>query len=63
MLVNNNVIGLVSLSGIGNLNSSADFYITIGDISSQNKEVGTFAINEMLYHAFNNLNITWNNAY
>lgn len=57
VLFNDNLVGLVSLTSIDTLNRSAEFHIMIGDISSQNKGAGSFATNEMLNHAFNNLNL------
>lgn len=51
------LIGLVSLTGIDMLNRSAEFHIMIGDTGSQNKGAGTFATEEMLRHAFDNLNL------
>ncbi len=51
------IIGLVSLTGINQLNQSAEFHIMIGDGDNQGKGAGYFAVNEMLKHAFNNLNL------
>lgn len=51
------LIGLVSLTGIDMLNRSAEFHIMIGDTGSQNKGAGTFATEEMLRHAFDNMNL------
>mgnify|MGYP005775168369 CR=1 FL=1 len=51
------LIGLVSLTGINMLNQSADFHIMIGNKESQGKGAGTFAVKEILNHAFNNLNL------
>lgn len=51
------ILGLVSLVSIDFMNQSAEFHIMIGDISNQNKGVGTFALNAMLQHAFYNMNL------
>ena len=51
------IIGLVSLMKIDHLNQSAEFHIMIGDIEKRGKGAGTFAIKEMLSHAFMNLNL------
>ena len=51
------LVGIVSLTGIDSLNRSAEFHIMIGETESQNKGAGTFAVKEMLNHAFNNLNL------
>lgn len=51
------ILGLVSLVAIDHLNQSAEFHIMIGDTENQNKGIGTFAVKEMLNHAFNNLNL------
>lgn len=52
-----NILGLVSLTGIDHLNQSAELHIMIGNNCNQNKGIGSFAIKEMLNHAFNNLNL------
>ena len=51
------IMGMVSLTSIDHLNQSAEFHIMIGDENNQGKGIGTFAVNEMLKHAFNNLNL------
>jgi len=51
------ILGLVSLVSIDHLNPSAELHIMIGDKANQGKGVGTFAVNEMLKHAFSNLNL------
>lgn len=51
------ILGLVSLVSIDYLNGSAEFHIMIGDTENQGKGIGTFAVNEMLHHAFYNLNL------
>lgn len=50
------ILGLVSLVSIDHMNQSAEFHIMIGE-ESQGKGMGTFALTEMLKHAFNNLNL------
>ena len=57
ILDDDTLIGLVSLTGIDMLNRSAEFHIMIGDAGSQNKGAGTYATEEMLRHAFDNLNL------
>ncbi|MBQ7560524.1 MAG: GNAT family N-acetyltransferase [Synergistaceae bacterium] len=52
-----NIIGLVSLVPVDVLNQSAEFHIMIGSKENQNKGCGTFAINEILKHAFMNMNL------
>ena len=39
------------------MNQSAEFHIMIGDIQNQGRGLGTFAVNSMLNHAFNNMNL------
>ena len=51
------LIGLVSLTGIDMFNRSAEFHIMIGETRAQNKSAGTFATEEMLRHAFENMNL------
>lgn len=50
-------IGLVSLTDIDYLNQSAELHIMICDVKYQGKGAGTFAVNAMLIHAFNNMNL------
>lgn len=45
------------MTSIDYLNQSAEFHIMIGDKNNQEKGMGTFAVNEMLKHAFNSLNL------
>lgn len=52
-----NILGLVSLVSIDQLNGCAEFHIMIGLKENQGKGIGTFAVNEMLRHAFFNLNL------
>ena len=54
---NDTILGLVSLTNIDYINSSAEFHIMIGNKSAQNSGVGSFAINSMLSHAFLNMNL------
>lgn len=51
------VLGLVTLASIDQLNQSAELHIMIGEKDSRGKGMGTFAVTEMLKHAFNNLNL------
>ena len=51
------ILGLVSLTSIDLLNQSAELQIMIGDVKNHNKGIGTFAVNGILHHAFNNLNL------
>lgn len=53
----NSCLGLVSLTNINYLNRTAEFHIQIGDNTHYGKGMGTFAVMEMLNHAFNNLNL------
>lgn len=51
------ILGLVSLVSINYMNQSAEFHIMIGDKENQGQGMGTFAVNEMLKHAFYNINL------
>ena len=51
------ILGLVSLVLIDNINRSAELHIMIGLKENQGKGLGSFAVNEMLAHAFYNLNL------
>lgn len=51
------ILGLVSLVSINYMNQSAEFHIMIGDTKNQGRGIGTFAVNTMLNHAFNNMNL------
>lgn len=53
----NIILGLVILTDIDQLNQSAEFHIMIGDEANQGKGIGTFAVKEILRHAFYNLNL------
>ena len=48
---------MVSLVSIDYLNQSAELHIMIGDKENRGKGAGTFAVKEMLSHAFTNLNL------
>lgn len=52
-----NILGLITLSKIDQLNQSAELHIMIGDRENHNKGIGSYAVNEMLFHAFYNLNL------
>lgn len=54
---NDEILGLVSLTSIQFLNQSAEFHIMIGDSKNQNRGIGTFAVKEMLHHAFYHMNL------
>lgn len=51
------ILGLVSLVSIDYINRSAVFNIMIGDKANHDKGIGSFAVKEMLQHAFNNMNL------
>lgn len=51
------ILGLVSLTSINHLNQSAEFHIMVGNTENRDKGIGSFAVHEMLRHAFNNLNL------
>ena len=50
-------IGIISLTDINAINQTAVMHIMIGDFENQGRGAGFFAINAMLKHAFNNLNL------
>ena len=54
---NDEILGLITLTAVDYLNQSAELHIMIGGIQNRNKGIGTFAVREMLKHAFNNLNM------
>ena len=54
---NDQILGLVSLVGISQIQQLASFHIMIGNKEYQNKGLGTFAIREILNHAFMNMNL------
>ena len=51
------ILGLISLVTVNYMNQSAELHIMIGDNENQGRGVGTFAVQEMLSHAFNNMNL------
>ena len=51
------VIGLVSLTNIDYIHRKTDFHIMIGDSAYHNKGAGTFALEQMICHAFKNMNL------
>lgn len=51
------ILGLASLVSIDHMNQSAEFHIMVGSSENQGKGIGTFAVREMLHHAFDNLNL------
>ena len=53
----NLILGLVSLTDIDFINRSAELHIMIGDKNYRDKGVGTFAVNSIVKHAFDNLNL------
>lgn len=51
------ILGMISLLDINYINRSGQLHIMIGDANNRGKGMGAFAVNEMLIHAFNNLNL------
>lgn len=51
------ILGLITLANINNINRSGEIHIMIGDAQNRGKGMGTFAVNAMINHAFNNLNL------
>lgn len=51
------ILGLISLVSIDHMNQSGKLHIMIGNNEKQNKGLSTFAVKEMVNHAFNNLNL------
>lgn len=51
------ILGLVSLTDIDQINQNAILHIMLGNESYCCKGIGTYAITEMLNHAFNNMNL------
>ena len=51
------ILGLITLASVDYMNQSAELHIMIGNSENRNKGIGTFAVNEMLKHAFNNMNL------
>lgn len=56
-LGNEKVIGVVYLMDIDYVNRSGELHIMIGDKAERGKGAGTFAVNAMVAHAFNDLNL------
>lgn len=54
---NDEILGLISLTSINTINQSATMHIMIGKESNCGKGIGSFAIREMINHAFYNLNL------
>ena len=55
--VTNEMIGVIYLLNIDNVSRSAEIAVMIGESEHQNKGYGSLAIDEILDHAFNNLNL------
>ena len=53
----NKILGLVSLTNIDRINQSAVLHIMIGDEEHRGKGLGTFAVSEIIEHAFYNMNL------
>ena len=51
------ILGLVTLSSIDYMNQSAELHLMIGDRDNRGKGIGTFAVMEILNHAFYNMNL------
>lgn len=51
------VLGLISLTNINTINRSAVLHIMIGNKENQGKGIGSFAVNKVLRHAFENINL------
>ena len=51
------ILGLASLTNIDRFNQSAQFHIMIGAKASQGRGAGSFAVKEMLRHAFFDMNL------
>lgn len=51
------ILGLISLLNIEAVNRSGSLHIMIGNSENRGRGVGTFAVNAMINHAFNNLNL------
>lgn len=54
---NDQIIGIVTLSDIDYINRKCSLHIMIGESNNCNKGIGKFAINEILKHAFDDLNL------
>lgn len=51
------VLGLISLLDIDYINRTGELHIMIGGEVNRGRGLGTFAVNAMVEHAFNNLNL------
>ena len=51
------ILGLASLTNIDRFNQSAQFHIMIGANANQGRGAGSFAVKEMLRHAFFDMNL------
>lgn len=51
------ILGLASLTDVDSINRSAQFHIMIGSKENWDRGIGTFAVSQMLRHAFFNLNL------
>ncbi len=51
------ILGLISLLDINYINRSAELHIMIGGAQNRGRGIGTFAVESMVEHAFNNLNL------
>lgn len=51
------ILGLISLVNINYINRSGELHIMIGSSENRGKGLGTFAVNAMIQHAFNDLNL------
>lgn len=51
------ILGLVSLTAIDHMNQSAQLHIMIGEKENQGRGIGTYAVKQMLFHAFMNMNL------
>lgn len=54
---NDKVLGVVYLTNIDHLHRSAEFSVMVGEVDCRGKGIGSFAVKEMLDHAFFNLNL------
>ena len=51
------LVGLVSLTGIDQINRRAEFHLLIGESAVYGRGIGTIATTQMLRHAFRDLNL------
>lgn len=51
------IVGIISLTNIDYHNRCCRLHIMIGNVSNRNKGIGTYAIREMVKHAFLNVNM------